>query len=215
MHNVRMEIRRYQPADRDECYDVCVKSGLAGADASGAYSDDRLIPDIFCGPYLDLEPECAFVVTDGARVVGYTIATADTRGFVARVEAEVLPGFTRRHGSPWPDRGNDGAGADADAAQREMTDLGLHPERMLIPEVDDYPAHLHIDLLPSAQGQGMGRRLIDTLLEELTDRGARGVHLEMDGANTGAGAFYSRLGFTRLASSTSDSVRFGMRLPRA
>lgn len=210
MHNVRMEIRRYQPEDRDDCYDVCVKTGLAGGDATGAYTDDRLIPDVFCGPYLDLEPESAFVVDDGERVVGYTIATADTRAFVERFKEDVLPAFILRHVSPSPAT----VTADAGVAQREMTDLGLHPERMLIPELDEYPAHLHIDLLPSAQGQGMGRRLIETLLEELRARRVPGVHLEMDGANTGAGLFYARLGFTRLDSSDAESVRFGMRLPR-
>jgi len=208
MQNVRMEIRGYQPDDRDDCYDVCVKTGLAGADATGLYSDDRLIPDIFCGPYLDLEPVCAFVVDDGERVVGYCFAAENTRDFVERYAREVLPKFILRHASS-------SIGADADGAQREMTGLGLHPERLLIPEVDAYPAHLHIDLLPSAQGQGLGRGLIDALLDELTARGVPGVHLEMDGANSGAGAFYARLGFSRLDSSDDDSVRFGMHLPRS
>ena len=51
----------------------------------------------------------------------------------------------------------------------------MNPDRMLIAEVDAYPAHLHIDLLPELQGQGMGRRLIDTLRAALADarRGRR------------------------------------------
>ncbi len=208
MHTVGMEIRSYRPEDRDDCYDVCLRNGLAGADATGLYSDDRLIPDIFCGPYVDLEPELAFVVDDGTRVVGYTFGAADTRAFVARVTAEVLPDFIRRHASGSYDP------AKAGSPQREMTDLGLHPERMLIPEVDEYPAQLHIDLLPPAQGLGLGRRLIDGLLEELTSRGVVGLHLEMDPTNTGAGLFYSKLGFTLLDSSDAETVRFGMRLPR-
>ncbi len=56
---------------------------------------------------------------------------------------------------------------------------------MLIAEVDDYPAHLHIDLLPELQGQGFGRRLIDTLRGALAERGVAAVHLGMDAANTG------------------------------
>jgi len=39
------------------------------------------------------------------------------------------------------------------------------------------------------------------------------VHLEMDPANEGAGAFYARLGFSRLPTN-DDSARFAMRLPR-
>ena len=69
------------------------------------------------------------------------------------------------------------------------------------------------DLLPEAQGQGWGRRLIEALLDELAARGATGVHLEMDPANEAAGAFYARLGFSRLVAD-EDTARFAMRLPR-
>jgi ribosomal protein S18 acetylase RimI-like enzyme len=81
---------------------------------------------------------------------------------------------------------------------------------MLLPELNDYPAHLHIDLLPAAQGQGLGRELIATLLEELRRREVAGIHLEMDGNNTGAGIFYQRLGFTELPSSVPESPVYGM-----
>ena len=42
------------------------------------------------------------------------------------------------------------------------------------PYAAEYPAHLHIDLLPELQGQGWGRRLIDTLVAALRERGVRG-----------------------------------------
>ena len=72
---------------------------------------------------------------------------------------------------------------------------------MRIAELADYPAHLHIDLLPELQGLGFGRRLIDTLRAALAARGVAAVHLGMDAANTGARAFYARLGFHELPSS--------------
>ena len=96
-----------------------------------------------------------------------------------------------------------------------MLELGYRPERMLTRDLDEYPAHLHIDLLPSAQGHGLGRALMTTLLEALTWRGIPGVHLEMDPANTGALRFYEKLGFTRLEAEEPDSLRMGLRLPAA
>lgn len=75
----------------------------------------------------------------------------------------------------------------------------------------EYPAHLHIDLLPVVQGGGVGRRLIATLLDELRRRGVRGVHLGVDPQNVGAAAFYERLGFERLPS-PEGSVRYGIRI---
>lgn len=203
-HTVGMEIRRYRPEDRADCYDVCVKTGSGGQDATGVYVDDNIVPEVFCGPYLDLEPMLAFVVDNGDRVVGYALAAADTRAFVERYRAEVLPAFTQRFGAL------DGVNAET----RDMAQLGLHPERMLIPAIEEYPAHLHIDLLPETQGQGVGRRLMERLLDELAAQGVTGVHLEMDAANHGAGAFYSRLGFTPLDSDDPDSARFAMHLPR-
>ena len=75
--------------------------------------------------------------------------------------------------------------------------------------VGRYPAHLHIDLLPETQGKGLGRALIETLFAELRRRGVRGLHLGMDPANSGAAAFYERIGLVRLAES-ADGLTYGI-----
>jgi ribosomal protein S18 acetylase RimI-like enzyme len=75
-----------------------------------------------------------------------------------------------------------------------------------------YPSHLHIDLLPEAQGRGYGRALLDRLLAGLADAGSPGVHLGVDPANTGALGFYRRWGFTELAHSPGV-IYFGTALP--
>jgi ribosomal protein S18 acetylase RimI-like enzyme len=92
-----------------------------------------------------------------------------------------------------------------------MTDRGYRPENMLIDEVDAFPAHLHINLLPSVQGQGLGRELIRTMLTALRERGIPAVHLGVSATNVSASAFYRRLGFTELASSTPEHPLFGIR----
>lgn len=58
-----------------------------------------------------------------------------------------------------------------------------------------YPAHLHIDILPSHQGQRWGPKLMDALFTKLRDANVPGVHLGMAAANEGAGRFYARYGF--------------------
>ena len=194
-------IRPYRPSDRAECYDVCVRTGTAGDDARSVYSSDDLLPDIFCGPYLDLDAESAFVVDTGKRVAGYVIAASDTREFVRRYRAEVLPVFAARYPLV----------AHPASAEDFMVILGHTPERMLIPQLDDYPAHLHIDLLPEVQGLGLGRRLIETLRTSLAARGIRGVHLAMDPANTPARAFYDRIGFVELPTDDEGVAVLGIR----
>ena len=196
-----VEIRPYRPADYDSVSSICVQTAEAGGDARGLYSSDDLMPDIFVRPYLRFAPELAFVVDDGD-VSGYIVGVADNRAFVDWYSREWLPGFaqTYEHVEPWEDK------------NQLITHLGFWPERMLIPEVDEYPAHFHIDLLPHRQGQGLGRELIGTLSDALRERGVPALHLTMNPANTGARAFYDRLGFTELPSSTAEAPVLGMRL---
>src|SRR5690606_11113458 len=81
-----------------------------------------------------------------------------------------------------------------------------HPERMVLPELAAWPAHLHIDLLPEWQGRGYGRGLMRTFLTALRDAGVPAVHLVMAVANKPARAFYDRMGFEEIAEPMDDSV---------
>jgi ribosomal protein S18 acetylase RimI-like enzyme len=187
-------IRPYEPRDLADLYDVCIRTGNAGGDATGTFADDTVIPDVYAGPYAALQPDLAWVVDTGERVSGYLIAAADTRTFVERYRAEWLPGFAARH--PLPQA--------AASAEERMIRAGHEPERMLGPDQDRYPAHLHIDLLPELQGQGFGRKLMRTLLAELRRRGIPGVQLGFAPENANAGAFYARLGFHPLPSTPEN-----------
>ncbi len=194
-------IRPYGPSDFEGITNVCVQTAEAGGDARGLYSSDELMPDIFARPYARFAPDLAFVVDDGA-VSGYILGVADTRAFVEWYSREWLPVLSERyeHVEPWTDH------------NEFITHLGFWPERMLIPEVDDYPAHLHIDLLPHLQGRGLGRELIEVLSDALRARRVTGLHLTMDPKNIAARAFYDRLGFEELPSSRPDAPVLGLRL---
>jgi len=199
------EIRPYRPADRDAVARICLLTAAGGDDATGVYSDDTLMPEVFALPYVEYAPELAFVVADGDRVLGYVLGVADTADFIGWWKREWTPGFAARHPSVAPPTAHDPAFTEAD-----LIGAGLDPERMRIPELADYPAHLHIDLLPELQGMGFGRRLIDTLRAALAARGVAAVHLGMDAANLGARAFYDRLGFHELPSSTPRTPLLGI-----
>ena len=198
-------IRQYQPADRDDVAAICLRTAASGGDATGVYSDDSLMPEVFALPYVEYAPDLAFVVSDGRRVLGYVIGVADTAEFVEWWKREWGPGFAARHPSPGAPTGRNPGFTEA-----ELIEAGTDPERMRIAELDDYPAHLHIDLLPELQGQGFGRELIETLRAALAARGVPAVHLGMDAANTGARAFYDRLGFHELPSSRPSSPLLGI-----
>ncbi|SEB88053.1 Acetyltransferase (GNAT) family protein [Paramicrobacterium humi] len=177
-----------------------MRTGDSGRDATGRYSRPDLLPDIYAGPYLEFEPGLAFVVDRGDRAIGYVIATSDTRAFV-RWYADTW----------WPSvEGKYPASPEEEPGERELVATGANADRMLVPAVDAYPAHLHIDLLPETQGQGFGRRLVDTLADALRARGVPGLHLTAGASNTGALAFYERLGMKVLE--RGGGVTFGLRL---
>jgi ribosomal protein S18 acetylase RimI-like enzyme len=180
------EIRPYQPSDLPALYDICVRTAAAGGDARGHYSTDALMGDLFAAPYVHLAPELAFVVDDGGRAVGYLVGTADTAEFVRRYRAEWIPlTGDRIPVPPGPPR----------TPEQDMHALHHDPERMLVPGLEGYPAHLHIDLLPGYQRRGFGRRLIARFLSTVP---APGVHVGMLTENVKARAFYDRLGFAVL-----------------
>lgn len=185
-------VRPYRPADLPALYGICLRTADAGEDATGRYpaADHELPGAVFAAPYAVLEPESVFVLDDGhGRAVGYVLGTGDTADFVRRFRARWLPTVAGR----WP------APAAEPATPSEVMAHLLHtPERMLAPPLAEYPAHLHIDLLPDFQRAGHGRRLMTAFLDALAARGIQGVHLSMITANTRARAFYDRMGFHAL-----------------
>ncbi|MFJ3222039.1 GNAT family N-acetyltransferase [Streptomyces sp. NPDC086783] len=183
-------VRPYRPQDRAAVEDICVLTAHNGGDSRPHYEDPGIFPTTFALPYVELEPELAFVLDDGrGQAVGYVVGAADTARFAEVFRAKWLPRVADRYPQP------SGQPANADEA---IVALLHDPERMVVPEVAAYPAHLHIDLLPGWQGRGHGRELMRTLLAALGEKGVPAVHLVMVTANTRARAFYDRLGFHEL-----------------
>jgi len=183
-------IRPYRETDHAAIYDVCVRTADAGQDARGMYHTDDLMPDLFAGPYLLLEPDFAFVLDDGHSAVGYVIGTPDTAAFARAYRERWIPRLSGRYEVPPDPPGN---------RDEEMLALHYQPERLVWPGLDEYPAHLHIDLLPPFHGAGHGRALMETFYAAAAGAGAGGVHVTVQKANTRALGFYHRLGFRPLA----------------
>jgi ribosomal protein S18 acetylase RimI-like enzyme len=193
-------IRKYRPPDEDALYEVCLRTGADGQDATSLYADPLLPGHGYVGPYLRLEPEFAFVLDDGDKVSGYVLGARDTHEFERRCEREWWPALRSRYPDP----------VDVPAGQRSpdqrMAHLFHHPPAAAHTLLDGHPSHLHIDLLPQAQGKGFGRKLLELLLTELAAAGSPGVHLGVSLTNTGAIAFYRRLGFDHLGDAPYTAI---------
>ncbi len=192
-------IRPYRRADRADLYDVCLRTADSGQDATTMYADPELVGDVFAVSYAYLEPDFTFVLDDGERVTGYIVGTPDTARFALAMREKWLPLVAAKHPEP--------AGPPA-TRDEEMAYLLHHPENMVRPELADYPAHLHIDLLPGSQRSGHGRQLINTFLGALRDAGVPRVHLSMHSNNVAARAFYDRLGFEDLRIDNPYSITY-------
>jgi ribosomal protein S18 acetylase RimI-like enzyme len=194
-------IRPYEAGDLDRLYEICLRTGDAGEDATELVVDGRLFGDLWAAPYGVLEPEHALVVDDGnGAAIGYALGALDTRAFDERCEVEWWPPLRERH--PVGSGSND---------LEELLISILHARHRPDDVVERYPSHLHIDLLPEAQGRGWGRALMERLQDALRADGSPGVHLGVSVRNARALGFYAHLGYEELA---SDGIthRLGLRL---
>ena len=185
-----MKLRRALPADAPALTEICVRTGHRGQDARGVYSDPDLLAAMYLLPYLALEPDWCWVGEDESLApAGYIVGTPDTRAFSARAEAQYWPALRARHPPPPHD--------DMRLQARLTRALHSSPPSSL-PFLDSHPAHLHIDLLPQAQGQGHGGSLMALFIEALRAAGVPGVHLGVSAQNPRAIAFYRHIGFETL-----------------
>jgi len=76
----------------------------------------------------------------------------------------------------------------------------------------EYPAHLHINIMPDFQRMGLGGELIDELLCHLNGKGVPRLHLGTNDANKKACNFYKKFGF-HIIKEVAGSVIFGIDIP--
>lgn len=201
-----LAVGAYRPTDRPALYEICLRTGDAGGDATTLYRDPELLGHVYLGAYLALEPGLARVLRrpDG-EPVGYAVATAATSAFEDACETSWWPPLRARH--PLPAPGDD----SPDARLVRTIHAGTRTRGAWLA---DHPAHLHVDLLPEAQGGGHGRRLLEAVFAALAAAGAVGVHLGVDPGNGRAVGFYRHLGM-RVLEQRADALVLGVRLGSA
>jgi ribosomal protein S18 acetylase RimI-like enzyme len=197
-----VHIRPFQPADTDDLYRVCLRTGNDGEDATGLYADPRILGDVYVGPYLAFEPESALVVDLDGTAAAYALCAPDTAAFEQRLAEKWWPGLRTRYPRDTFPPGS---------LDDEVVGIIYDPPRTDPELLTEYPAHLHIDLTPEVQGRGFGGELMRRLLDAQAQAGVAGIHLEVATANLRAIGFYDHLGFTTLRVEGPDTI-MGRRL---
>ncbi|HET56510.1 MAG TPA: N-acetyltransferase [Ignavibacteria bacterium] len=200
-NDVNIEIRSFHFSDITALYKICLLTGDSGKDATKLYNEPDLLGHYYAAPYAIFEPELAYVLTINYIPCGYILGTKNTKNFAAKCEKDWFPVLRKKY--PTPNK-NDSS-LDANIIKL------IHKGYILKEELLNYPAHLHIDLLPVTQGKGLGRKMIDTFVDKLKSENITGLHLEVGKKNTNAIGFYKRVGF-EIIKEYEHSIAFGMNI---
>jgi ribosomal protein S18 acetylase RimI-like enzyme len=90
----------------------------------------------------------------------------------------------------------------SDAAQHIAGDISFYTPSFRA-ALCRYPSHFHINVKPGLQGAGVGRRLVERLVQTLGEAGAPGIHV-VTGAQSRAVQFYEACGFRRVTIAQTD-----------
>jgi hypothetical protein len=159
------QLEPFREEHRDGMYRICLLTGDSGADGTHLYPNDwQALGRRWVGPYLDLEPGLSFALVDGASVVGYVLASADTEHMYHALKTWYFP----RLASHFPNPANDDCSRLSES-ERDMCSEYHRPSLSLPTAVSvaEYPAHLHIDLAACAQRKGCGTIMINLITTNL------------------------------------------------
>ena len=165
-------IRRLKPSDLNDLHEISLATGHAGADAAHLYKDRRLIGHIYAAPYCVFLAEHGFVAEDASGLVGFAVGAHDTRVWEARLEAEWWPDLRRRYPAP------DLARSESWSAEERRCHMIHAPSAAPSEVVAAFPAHMHLNLLPRCQRQGVAA-----------------LHVGVNRLNENAIGFWRALGF--------------------
>ncbi len=198
---MQFKIRPYHPSDLTSLYKICLLTGNSGKDATKLLCDPDLIGHLYVAPYAIFEPDVCFVITNSEKPCGYIIGTKDSQKFYQRCEKDWFPTLRTRYPLA---KGND-------KSFNAMIIKRLHEGYKEKEELRNYQAHLHIDILPIAQGQGLGRKAMNIFIDKLKEFNISALHLEVGKKNHTGIKFYKKLGF-HIIKEFEHSIAFGIKL---
>ena len=171
-----MNIRPYEEKDTENVRFVCLES--AGKTDASEYIRSFLL-NTYCNYYVENEPHNCFVAVDESdNAVGYILCAEDFDTF----SKIFLTKYARRY-------------LKFKGIYRLASKISILEQKKY---KDNYPAHLHIDILPEYQSNGYGAQMMKTMLDNLKQKKVKGIMLMTNTDTHGAIRFYERLGFKRL-----------------
>lgn len=169
-----MKIIPYNDTYRDAAHDIAIQTGSKDNLVNKQHHDFTLL--MYCDPYLD-HGKCFLLLDDEGNAQGYILSIEDGKEF-----KEIMKPYFKKIHEVAPD-------FECRCNLEEY-------EKYL----DEYPAHLHIDIKENYTGNGNGTALMTTLLDALRKDGVKGIMVGVAKDNERAFRFYQKMGFSILES---------------
>jgi ribosomal protein S18 acetylase RimI-like enzyme len=210
-------IRHYLVSDQPAVFQIAADTAFFGEPVEAFLDDRQLFCDSFVGYYTINEAGFCWVADIDDRVIGFLlgsthilIQTAQWRRYIfSNVLVKAIFGRYKL------------GMRTANYAVNMLVGIVRGEEARV--DLGEYPAHLHINVLKSNRGEGVGRRLIDAYLKQLRDLEVCGVHLGTTSHNEIACHLYEKMGFQLLKSHPNnywtkrlgfavDNRRYGLKM---
>jgi GNAT superfamily N-acetyltransferase len=172
---------------------ICCDTADAGQPVEKFFPDREVFADLLTKYYTEFEPQSTFVADDGGKVVGYTTGCLDTKHFLHTMKWRIVPAIFFKallRGTLWHPQ----------TVRLLRTNIGLWLKggHRTGPALDEYPAHLHVNLREGFRGQRLGQRLVEAFCERARAASVSGVHAGVSAENAQARHFFEQLGFVEL-----------------
>jgi len=190
-------IRPYHQGDREMVLKIAADTAFFGEPVEKFMEDRRIFLDAFYVYYTDKESEHCWVATHDENVIGFLTGCFDTR-IQREYTAKVLEPqtFIRLLGGKY----RIGKKFIRYLLRYFLTRIRSPKDDL---DLSQYPAHFHINIVKEWRGYGIGRKLIESFLEQLRSAKIGGVHLQTTSYNKVALILYKNMGFELLQSTRS------------
>ena len=204
MNSENIIIRSFEEKDREAIRTICKETGQKGNHTWVFFEDEEIVPMLYADYYMDYEPESCIVAEVAERIVGYMVASKDTRHYNRIMLTRIYPRVCAR--SLW--RLFTLKYRKKQTYQTLWWIITRSWREMFHPPFDQFPGHVHFNVDSAYRGQGIGKRLSSITRRHLIDMGVRGSHSivrEEEGNDTLSG-FLCREGGYRVLKTKRNTV---------
>ena len=178
-------VRKYKPSDKEKLRFICKETTW-----DGNKSDENkleAVPMIFNDYFTEYEPHNVFVAVNEDDVpVGYVICSSDYKLFRSKMMSDIRKRVKKTH---FP---------SLFMFYATVIAVGITKKK--------YRTHLHIDLLPEAQRQGLGTKLINALCQQLKESDIKNVSVLTISTDSMGYKFYTKYGFRTIQKFTPTRI---------